>query len=778
MSTTAFVLSGGNLAGDFECGALKFLYAYGYRPDLICGTSVGAVNGAKLAEGEGSIQSLEQIWRGLNTDNVYISNPQVGTLLGDIGTFLSSGNQFSNVAQFLQGCQDLGTFLFENATGFYVLTPLETLIQKDFNPALVASSGIKLRLVSISLTTGETLVISESGTVSRSGFVVDSNNVSSSRNYLPTEPPASTVDPTGMAVPDANIASAAAPVIYTPFIDSSAGNEYRIDGGMRHILPVNALLDTIGDANRALPAGATVFAILANPRGQSSWSATADSSSVENFCALFKIISRSILILVDEITTRDIDDLFASANLNKASVALIDPQFQVHDASQVTPDLAVSNIDYGFNRAADVALGSSQPAPSSLGLGPNATMADVTLELARLDVAFCNRAQFSKLGSALPETSTWAHDLAAEAYTFFKNPNYQSNEYASADLSWALSQMSTVQGLINARVANLLPAESLVHELTKQWPDLPFNANLMAARIGVGRTSVDLGSVPFGTSLPAGAGQVAIGNIGDQSATVSLTLAGQNPGQFLIEPSGSSASSQAQITLGGRSSALVQILPDFTQAGDFTAILNVTAPSGTSVVGLPAQVNLHVTVVAAPQTIVVSPAFLDFGLVAPKSASQSKVITLKNSGSSPLHVTLGKITATSGNAASFTTNPAAGTLPAIAPLQSTQVTVTFSPPSADGSQAADLPLQTDDPNHPKLVVALSAVVGTKTTKEVEKAAKETEKGKDMAEKVQGKEGGVAPFSPSAGGSTQGASGNEPGWASAFIQPEERPDVGP
>lgn len=49
----AFVLSGGGAKGSFQVGALRFLYTRGVAPDIICGCSVGAINGVKLAEGEG-----------------------------------------------------------------------------------------------------------------------------------------------------------------------------------------------------------------------------------------------------------------------------------------------------------------------------------------------------------------------------------------------------------------------------------------------------------------------------------------------------------------------------------------------------------------------------------------------------------------------------------------------------------------------------------------------------------------------------------------------------
>jgi NTE family protein len=52
MARTAIVLSGGGAKGDFEVGALHYLYSAGVRPDILCTTSVGSVNGIKLAEGE------------------------------------------------------------------------------------------------------------------------------------------------------------------------------------------------------------------------------------------------------------------------------------------------------------------------------------------------------------------------------------------------------------------------------------------------------------------------------------------------------------------------------------------------------------------------------------------------------------------------------------------------------------------------------------------------------------------------------------------------------
>ena len=67
---TAFSLSGGGSKGDFEVGALHFLYRNGIQPDIICTTSVGSVNGLKLAEGEvgadRGLMGLTKLWLSLD----------------------------------------------------------------------------------------------------------------------------------------------------------------------------------------------------------------------------------------------------------------------------------------------------------------------------------------------------------------------------------------------------------------------------------------------------------------------------------------------------------------------------------------------------------------------------------------------------------------------------------------------------------------------------------------------------------------------------------------
>jgi len=69
----AFVLSGGGSLGALQVGMLQALFDAGVRPDLMVGTSVGAVNAAWVAawpEPDG-VKKLSEIWRGLKRDDIF-----------------------------------------------------------------------------------------------------------------------------------------------------------------------------------------------------------------------------------------------------------------------------------------------------------------------------------------------------------------------------------------------------------------------------------------------------------------------------------------------------------------------------------------------------------------------------------------------------------------------------------------------------------------------------------------------------------------------------------
>jgi NTE family protein len=66
----ALILSGGGARGAYEIGVWKHLCERGWKPDLICGTSVGAINGAGIAAGL-SVNHLVSIWKSIDRKKVY-----------------------------------------------------------------------------------------------------------------------------------------------------------------------------------------------------------------------------------------------------------------------------------------------------------------------------------------------------------------------------------------------------------------------------------------------------------------------------------------------------------------------------------------------------------------------------------------------------------------------------------------------------------------------------------------------------------------------------------
>ena len=71
----AFVLGGGGVLGAVEVGMLRALFRAGYRPDVVIGTSIGAVNGALVAADptEAVTERLVRLW----------TSPEAATVYGD-----------------------------------------------------------------------------------------------------------------------------------------------------------------------------------------------------------------------------------------------------------------------------------------------------------------------------------------------------------------------------------------------------------------------------------------------------------------------------------------------------------------------------------------------------------------------------------------------------------------------------------------------------------------------------------------------------------------------
>jgi len=75
---TAFVLSGGASLGASQVGMLEALYERDIHPDMLVGTSVGAINAAFIASRPPTVRTareLQEIWRGLSRGQIFPANP-------------------------------------------------------------------------------------------------------------------------------------------------------------------------------------------------------------------------------------------------------------------------------------------------------------------------------------------------------------------------------------------------------------------------------------------------------------------------------------------------------------------------------------------------------------------------------------------------------------------------------------------------------------------------------------------------------------------------------
>jgi NTE family protein len=129
---TAFVLSGGGNQGVAQVGMLRGLIERGIVPDVVIGTSAGALNGACLcyAPNLTGVARMANVWMGLTTAGVF------------------PGGRVSRAWNVLRR----GTHLFSNEG-------LERLID-DATPARsFADLRVRLRVVAADLDTGEEVVI-------------------------------------------------------------------------------------------------------------------------------------------------------------------------------------------------------------------------------------------------------------------------------------------------------------------------------------------------------------------------------------------------------------------------------------------------------------------------------------------------------------------------------------------------------------------------------------------------------------------------------------------
>lgn len=206
----AVVLAGGGARGAYEAGVLSYIFdelrETRDKPvhlDIICGTSVGAINSVALAasmiEQREGMQHLVRLWSGLQMDRVLgFGWKQAASLTGVFGNGI--------------------------ATGIFDSTPMERLLRRQVPWREISGALRRGRLRALSITctevrTGRAVLFMQTGP----------------GTSLPAHSPPRTLMRSETIGPKHVLASASLPLVFPPV---RVGSHLYVDGGLRHNTPV------------------------------------------------------------------------------------------------------------------------------------------------------------------------------------------------------------------------------------------------------------------------------------------------------------------------------------------------------------------------------------------------------------------------------------------------------------------------------------------------------------------------------------------------------------
>ncbi|MCH9718857.1 MAG: patatin-like phospholipase family protein [Actinomycetia bacterium] len=360
--TLGLVLAGGGSKGAFEVGALDFLTRNNdFLPQVIAGTSVGALVGGPLAQARSSeeFRHLVGVVRSnalsvTDIQSVFGRQPWLdeidGTPMGEFisdlisvrsrpplppdptgafdplalpdpprkhRTLFTIGNAVGNGASLLRA----GRQLRQANSAIMNLNPMEAGFRGEFDGGVakvdqhrVAASGITLRLTMASLRDGVARYVTQTGDI------VTADGIT--RYEEGGEP----------GVIEGMCASASVPVVFPP---RRIGDDVYVDGGIVQNIPLRA----------AVSAGAgDVVAILTGPRR------THTDNSDFTQASFLSIFTRSASDITPmELSRTNLDYPLADG----AKLTIIEPTADVLGGFEVEQGLIEIDFDYGWLRAAE-----------------------------------------------------------------------------------------------------------------------------------------------------------------------------------------------------------------------------------------------------------------------------------------------------------------------------------------------------------------------------------------------------------------------------------------
>lgn len=129
MKKTALVLAGGGSRGAYEMGVWKALSEMDIQFQIVCGTSIGAINGAMIAQG--SFEKAQEMWNTVETSQVFAVPVEESDAIKDkiIKTY--------------------GTFAKDFMHGGTDTSPLRNTLEHYFDEEKIRNSDIEYGLVTL-----------------------------------------------------------------------------------------------------------------------------------------------------------------------------------------------------------------------------------------------------------------------------------------------------------------------------------------------------------------------------------------------------------------------------------------------------------------------------------------------------------------------------------------------------------------------------------------------------------------------------------------------------
>jgi len=228
---TALVLSGGGARGAYEAGVVSQLYDQGEEFDIICGTSIGAINGALIAQ-RPAAATLRTVWSTISTVGVIKEIPAVESgqkLLADLQDVRTDSN-LRKVGDVLHAVEDAAGLFplsqFLTISGGLDPNPIIAFLKTNLN---FAQLMLPFVFAATNLTHGSSQV-----------FYKFPEGFPGTTNFLTAENDA--VQLTGDCYTEAVRASGAIPIAFPPVAipalpAAQAGSQY-VDGGVANNTPI------------------------------------------------------------------------------------------------------------------------------------------------------------------------------------------------------------------------------------------------------------------------------------------------------------------------------------------------------------------------------------------------------------------------------------------------------------------------------------------------------------------------------------------------------------